>query len=82
MSQSGQEPSESTPPKRKPAQPRTGSEGEVWTIISYLLSGMLVWGGGGWVLDRWLGTTFFIPMGLLIGTAASLYLVWLRYGRQ
>jgi ATP synthase protein I len=82
MNSSGQEPIEPTPPKRKPPQPRTGSEGEVWTIVSYLLSGMLVWGGGGWLLDRWLGTTFFIPTGMLIGTVASLYLVWLRYGRQ
>jgi len=52
-----------------------------WSILSYLLSGMIVWGGAGWLLDRWLGTSFLVLVGLLVGTAASLYLVWLRYGR-
>jgi ATP synthase protein I len=33
-------------------------------------------------LDHWLGTKIFLLVGLVLGAAASLYLIWLRYGRQ
>jgi ATP synthase protein I len=54
---------------------------EVWAIISYLLGGMIVWGGAGLLLDAWLGTGFFLPAGLLLGAGAALYLIWVRYGK-
>ena len=52
-----------------------------WDIVAYLLSGMLLWGGAGWLLDRWLGLRVFLPIGLLFGTGLALYLVYVRYGR-
>ena len=55
--------------------------GDAWAIISYLLSGMAVYGGAGWLLDRWLGTGFLLPVGLLGGAGAALYLIWVRYGK-
>ena len=51
-----------------------------WTIVSYLLSGMLLWGGVGWLLDRWLETSVFVVLGLLGGTALAVYLVYVRLG--
>ncbi len=54
----------------------------LWTIMGYLLSGMLIWGGIGWGLDKWLGTQFLVIIGLLAGTLASLGLVWMRFGRN
>jgi len=56
-------------------------EGAPWTILGYLLSGPLFWGGIGWGLDNWLGTGYFLVSGLLLGMGAALYLVWLRFGR-
>lgn len=53
-----------------------------WTIFGYMLSGLLIWGGIGWGLDKWLGTAYFLLVGLLLGAGASLYLVWLRFGRD
>jgi hypothetical protein len=41
---------------------------------------MAVWGGLGWLLDRWLGILFFAPAGILLGTALAIYLVVARYG--
>jgi hypothetical protein len=41
---------------------------------------MAVWGGVGWLLDRWLGILFFAPAGILLGTALAIYLVVARYG--
>ena len=51
------------------------------TIIAYLLTGPALFGGLGWLLDRWLGTGFFTPVGMVAGMALSLYTIWLRYGR-
>lgn len=52
------------------------------TIMSLeLLSGILVWGGAGWLLDRWLGTLpWFFTAGVMLGFGAGLYLIWLRSG--
>lgn len=57
------------------------ADGQAWAIISYLLGGPIVWGAVGWALDEWLGTEVFLPVGLLLGMGAALYLVWVRYGK-
>lgn len=53
-----------------------------WSIFGYLLSGLLIWGGIGWGIDQWLKTRFFLLAGLVLGAGASIYLVWLRFGRD
>ena len=55
-------------------------ESAMWTIFGYLLSGLLFWGGAGWALDKWLGTTYLVLIGLLVGMCGAIYLVWLRLG--
>jgi hypothetical protein len=66
----------------RPASPsRQGSGAETgWAVTGTLLSGMAVWGGAGWLLDRWLGILFFAPAGILLGTAVAIWLVVVRYG--
>lgn len=56
-------------------------EGAGWSIVGYLLSGPLFWGGVGWLLDNWLGTGFLFASGVILGMGAALYLVWLRFGQ-
>jgi ATP synthase protein I len=52
-------------------------------ISVYLLSGVLVWGGIGYLIDRLAGTaSVFTAIGMVVGAAASTYLVYLRYGRE
>jgi F0F1-type ATP synthase assembly protein I len=41
---------------------------------------MAVWGGAGWLLDRWLGIEVFFPVGIILGMAVAIYLVVVRYG--
>lgn len=54
-----------------------------WSIIATLLAGMLVWGGIGYLIDRLVGTVkVFLPIGLIVGTAGGIYLVYLRHGRE
>ncbi|WP_232667990.1 AtpZ/AtpI family protein [Pseudonocardia sp. TRM90224] len=58
---------------------KTPPPGDAWTALSYLLSGFLIFGAIGWGLDALLGTGLFLPVGLLAGGAASLYLIYIRY---
>ena len=57
-------------------------ENALWSIVGYLLVGLFIWGGIGWGFDRWLGTTYCVLIGLFLGAGASVYLVWLRFGRD
>jgi ATP synthase protein I len=44
-----------------------------------LMAAVLVWGGVGLLIDRWLGTRpWAMGIGVMVGFAAGLYLVWLR----
>ncbi|SSC24815.1 MFS transporter superfamily protein, partial [Klenkia terrae] len=51
-----------------------------WGITGTLLSGLIVWGGAGWLLDRWLDTRVFVVIGMLLGLASAIYLVVTKYG--
>lgn len=57
--------------------------GTAWNVIGTLASGILVWGGIGYLVDRWVGFHWlFLPVGMVIGVSASIYVVYLRYGRD
>ena len=62
----------SEPPTRKPS-------GDPWVAFGYLVGGAGFYGGLGWLLDRWLETSFLLPVGLLFGIALAMYLVFTLY---
>ena len=66
--------------KRPP--PRDGGENVSLTILSYLFSGMLVYGGLGWLIAHWTGVSLIFPLGMLFGLGLSIWLVIYRYGRS
>ncbi|MFC0038020.1 AtpZ/AtpI family protein [Actinomadura rayongensis] len=73
---------ERTPgPESDPDSEHRSFANAAWSVPSHTLSGMAVYGGIGWLLDRWLGTSALFPIGILVGLALALYLVYLRYGR-
>ena len=45
-----------------------------------MLSGIIVWGGVGWLLDRWLETRVFTLVGVILGLTVAIYLVVVKYG--
>ena len=51
-----------------------------WSVIGTMISGMAIWGGAGWLLDQWLGIRVFVPVGIILGMAVSIYMVVVRYG--
>lgn len=47
------------------------------------IAAILVWGGIGFGLDRWLGTRpWLMGIGVLVGFGAGLYLIWLRSSKD
>jgi F0F1-type ATP synthase assembly protein I len=53
-----------------------------WAIVATLCAGIAVWGGLGYLADRVLETPHvFTAIGIVLGAAGAIYLVYLRYGR-
>jgi len=53
------------------------------TISAYLLSGLLFWGGIGFLVDWLAGTPkVFTAIGMIVGAASGIYLIYLRYGKE
>ena len=50
-----------------------------WAIVGTLISGMLVWGGIGWLIDWLLDVEFALPIGLVVGVAGAIVLIVKRY---
>jgi F0F1-type ATP synthase assembly protein I len=67
--------------QRKPEEDGRDFANAAWSIPSYLVAGMLAWGGVGWLLGRWLGVEALFPIGIVLGVALAVYLVYVRYGR-
>lgn len=51
-----------------------------YAALSYILAGILLYGGLGWLGDRLCGTHWMLPVGFLGGSILSLYLVVKRFG--
>lgn len=51
-----------------------------YRVIAYLVSGILFYGGLGWLLDRWLETSFLLPIGIIVGAVLAIYSIIKRYG--
>jgi F0F1-type ATP synthase assembly protein I len=57
----------------------TPPPGDAWNALSFLLTGILLFGGIGWGLDALFGTRWFTLVGLLAGGTAAVYLIYVRY---
>jgi F0F1-type ATP synthase assembly protein I len=63
---------------------RTGPppENAGWTIFSYLVSGMLVYGLFGWLLATLTHVRLLIPLGALAGLLVAIGGIVYKYGRS
>jgi ATP synthase protein I len=50
-------------------------------VLSYLISGVGVYGLLGWLGDHYLGTKFLLPIGIVAGAAFGSYVIIRRFGR-
>lgn len=51
------------------------------TVLSYLIGGVLVYGGLGWLGDHFFGTKFLLPLGIVLGAALAVYAIIKRFGK-
>lgn len=58
-----------------------GPKGDPWHAFGYIVSGVAVYGLIGWLLDRWLDTTFLVAVGILAGAVLGIYLTWARFNK-
>lgn len=61
---------------QRPVRPQGG---DPWHAMGYLVSGVFVYGLLGWLADRWLGTSFLVAVGIMVGALLGLYLTWNRF---
>ncbi len=66
-------------PKAKPPSP--GAD-EGWAVLGSLMSGLLLFGGLGWLLDQWWDIRVMAPVGAVIGMALGIYAVVMRHGQR
>jgi ATP synthase protein I len=73
-------------PGRYSAQAAGGTDdtltmGSGWNVFSYLIAGMLAYGGLGWVIGHFTRISLLFPIGMLVGLAISIGWIIYRYGR-
>ncbi|GID25573.1 hypothetical protein [Paractinoplanes brasiliensis] len=74
----GQEPP--TKPSGDDDQPPPDT-GMGMTAVAYLISGMVVWGAIGLLVDHWVGTKgIFAGIGAVVGIGGGVYLIVRRLG--
>jgi|GEM_PF-255910 F0F1-type ATP synthase assembly protein I len=73
--------------KASAAADRAAAEGRAqgidtgWAVFSYLIGGMLAYGGIGWLIGRAVHVPLLFPAGMLVGMAISIGYIIHRYGR-
>jgi hypothetical protein len=55
---------------------------EGWDALGTMLSAMLVFGLPSWWLSEALDQVWVLPVGLVLGMAAAIATIWVRYGVQ
>jgi ATP synthase protein I len=59
-----------------------GSSNAGWSIFSYLISGLVFYGGAGWLIGRWTHLALLFPLGMLAGIGVGVFAVIYKYGRS
>ncbi|KRC56835.1 MULTISPECIES: AtpZ/AtpI family protein [unclassified Nocardioides] len=61
------------------SQPEEKPKGDPWHAFGYIVAGVAFYGFAGWLLDRWLGTTFLVAVGILAGAALGIFQTAARF---
>jgi F0F1-type ATP synthase assembly protein I len=67
------------------SQPSTASQeepkGDPWHAFGYITSGVAVYGVLGWLADRWLGTSFLVAVGIILGAGLGIFMTFSRFNK-
>lgn len=64
-----------------PKPRRGGHTDDGMVVLSYILAGLILYGGLGWLGDHYFKTEWLLPVGLIVGLVSSIYIIIKRYGR-
>lgn len=71
-----------TPPHgRRSSESMAAGFDQAMTALSYLLGGLMFYGGLGWLAAHFLHLVFLLPIGIVVGLGLSTYLMIQRYGK-
>jgi ATP synthase protein I len=62
------------------SRPPRDSDG--WQILSYLVGGMILYGGIGWIIGHVTGISILFPLGMILGIGLGVALVIFRFTRN
>ena len=65
-------------PRRRPDGSAPARESDGYRILSYMIGGMILYGGIGWLIGHWTGLTFLFPVGMLLGLGLGIGLIIFR----
>ena len=65
----------------QPCPPPDGP-GTGWSVLSYLITGMVLYGAIGWLIGRWTHIAALFPIGMIAGIGFGSALVILRFRRH
>lgn len=76
----------STPTGQSQRLPSAGTNGEspdnAMRVLSYVISGIVLYGGLGWLVDHFWHQSWGLPTGLILGMGLSIFLIIRRFGGQ
>ncbi|RRD50560.1 hypothetical protein [Arachnia propionica] len=67
-------------PETEDKSAQRGSTEDGMVVLSYILAGLLFYGGLGWLGDHYWKTSWLLPLGLILGLVTSIYMIIKRYG--
>jgi F0F1-type ATP synthase assembly protein I len=70
--------------QQQPEQPPTQEpirQSDGWQILSYMLGGMILYGGIGWVVSHFTGIAILFPLGMILGIGLSVAMIIFRFTR-
>ncbi len=68
-----------SPSSHSPGGSPEPPQGDPWLAFGHQVAGVLLYGGIGWALDRWLDTSFLVVVGILVGAWLGIYATWKRF---
>jgi len=57
-------------------------EHDGWRVLSYLLGGMLIYGGLGWLIGHWTGISVLFPLGMILGIGLGIATIAFRFTKS
>lgn len=63
-------------------EPGAHHERDGWRVFSYMIGGMVLYGGVGWLIGHWTGISILFPLGMILGIVLSVLLIIFRFARS